>query len=760
MNPQNAQNPSTKRSMIYGVVLALVASMGIVTLQQANTPAFANGTECAVFADGALATTDSAGIWQISTSEALSKIAECSQQETNAEFLLIEPIELTSPIGVAGGALTHTFSGTLNGGGKLVTLSLSESVTAGSPARGLGMFSRIDGATISNLVLAGVVDGAGQNYVGALAGVTANSTVHDIRSTTDVVGAYSVGGLVGAASATSFSALSVNSSLRGIGQVGGLAGDLLSDSNLSNSTFSGTVDSPGGYWIGGIVGWLENSVTTGVNAAGSISAEGSQAVGGIVGYANNFIVRDASAALVIEAGAESAGVIGYADDGQASRLVFTGSILGVSNVGGLVGYGNRLQISESRSVADLSGSDLVGGAVGSLLRSTLSQIASTGTISGSDLVGGLVGQTNYGSIVVDSSFEGQIFADGVFGGLVGSLFQKSTVLRSYVAATISATGTNDFRGALVGEINNSYIGDSFWNKDSTNLTQSSTLGSTISLSVRGLSSFEMRNTASFDTWDFNQVWTFDCSVNSGFPVLQWAYPNASDADCLSLNTSGGSQTEAEASGPSPAQYTGPQITGLSTKIVSVGTSQRLEVTGLKLTQVTGVTIDGFTVSINSQTDNLLVLVLPALTPGEKDIVFIYGGGARLTYLQAFSVAAQTIVDSPDAGSTPTAPEVRGVNFERSITGFPGDSAVLSARQKQIIRATVRALTGATKMVCVGSTSGQEPTVADFRLARSRAMAVCEYAKMLRPSLATHLMRSTPAQGVGAEFRAVSFRLFN
>lgn len=77
----------------------------------------------------------------------------------------------------------------------------------------------------------------------------------------------------------------------------------------------------------------------------------------------------------------------------------------------------------------------------------------------------------------------------------------------------------------------------------------------------------------------------------------------------------------------PTPYDGPQIGGgIAIKPVPANTVSPLEIEGSNLNQVTKVTIDGKEVRIVSQTGNKLVLELPALTPGVKDIVFTMGQG--------------------------------------------------------------------------------------------------------------------------------------
>jgi uncharacterized repeat protein (TIGR02543 family) len=77
--------------------------------------------------------------------------------------------------------------------------------------------------------------------------------------------------------------------------------------------------------------------------------------------------------------------------------------------------------------------------------------------------------------------------------------------------------------------------------------------------------------------------------------------------------------------------------------------------------------------------------------------------------------------------------VAQVNRKRIAT-FGGDSATLSTAMRSQISAWVRSLPQDAKIVCTGSTSGRNVTAFDTRLARTRAVNVCNYALQIRPNL--------------------------
>lgn len=72
--------------------------------------------------------------------------------------------------------------------------------------------------------------------------------------------------------------------------------------------------------------------------------------------------------------------------------------------------------------------------------------------------------------------------------------------------------------------------------------------------------------------------------------------------------------------------------------------------------------------------------------------------------------------------------------KKQISTFAGDSAALKPAMKKQIESWVRLLPADGQIVCNGSTSGRAVTSLDKRLAKARAINVCNYAVQLRPDL--------------------------
>ena len=171
---------------------------------------------------------------------------------------------------------------------------------------------------------------------------------------------------------------------------------------------------------------------------------------------------------------------------------------------GLFGYaGSESEITNvGLEDVDVNGSSYVGGLVGNN-SGTITNCYSTGSVSGSSYVGGLVGD-NSGTITNCYS-TGSVSGSSYVGGLVG--YTDGTITNCY--STGSVSGTSVF-GGLVG-YNFGTITYSYWDKE-TSLQPSSTFGT-------GKTTAEMKQQATFEGWDFTNIWAIEEDVT--YPYLQW-----------------------------------------------------------------------------------------------------------------------------------------------------------------------------------------------------------------------------------------------
>lgn len=95
----------------------------------------------------------------------------------------------------------------------------------------------------------------------------------------------------------------------------------------------------------------------------------------------------------------------------------------------------------------------------------------------------------------------------------------------------------------------------------------------------------------------------------------------------------------------------------------------------------------------------------------------------------------------------------------SISGFAGDSALLTANFKNRLKAFMKQNPGVKAITCTGYTAGTPVAPGDRQLARARAKAVCGFIKTIKPEVATTILGKTPGLPWGAASRKVLLRGF-
>ena len=204
----------------------------------------------------------------------------------------------------------------------------------------------------------------------------------------------------------------------------------------------------------------------------------------------------------------------------------------------------------------------------------------------------------------------------------------------------------------------------------------------------------------------------------------------------------GSSSYAVYTNTPPVPYSGPIVTSFSTREVNADRASSVTLDGMRLSQVSELFIGPTKLSFSRSATNQLIVSLPAMAKGVYDLRMVYTGGGVITHQDAF-----TVVDAPVAAPSRTL----------LFTNFAGDGFRLPAAASRGIRSAVSSLGSASKIVCVGSTSGRRANANDQRLALRRAQEACDLAKQLVPGVVTEV-RANPASGVGARFRSVSITI--
>jgi hypothetical protein len=113
------------------------------------------------------------------------------------------------------------------------------------------------------------------------------------------------------------------------------------------------------------------------------------------------------------------GLVGYSNNSTVTNCYVTGSVNGDNNyVGGLVGYIYSGTITNAYSTANVNGTNYVGGLLGDVASGTVTNAYSLGTVGGVYKVGGLVGRNSTGTFnncFWDTQFSGQSSSEGGTG---------------------------------------------------------------------------------------------------------------------------------------------------------------------------------------------------------------------------------------------------------------------------------------------------------------------------------------------------------
>ncbi|MEX0686040.1 MAG: GLUG motif-containing protein [Balneolales bacterium] len=309
-----------------------------------------------------------------------------------------------------------------------------------------------------------------------------------------------------------------NVALENVNVAGGIATGALVGSNgykgiISQSYSSGRI-SGNEYNVGGLAG---------SNADGSIDNSYSTAkvsgvtyrIGGLVG--NNLGLITNSHATGSITGSRQVGGLAGSNGGEIRFCYATGAVKGSGdNIGGLVGYNREFnrdaRISYSYATGYVSGADKAGGLVGYSAGRIQTSYA-TGNVTGRNMAGGLVGQNDDYSRIFDSFSMGDVTGTEMVGGLVGYIsVGQGTVRMSYSISKVS--GEKD-TGGLIG-FNEGIVHPSYWNTEIAG--QEHGVGRGNVEGVFGLQTVEMRNSGTFQDWDFQDIWAID--EGESFPYIR------------------------------------------------------------------------------------------------------------------------------------------------------------------------------------------------------------------------------------------------
>ncbi|NOR44512.1 MAG: hypothetical protein GQ534_02915, partial [Candidatus Delongbacteria bacterium] len=358
----------------------------------------------------------------------------------------------------------------------------------------LGVFGATNSALLKNInITNGYIEG--RTSIASLVGSDQNSIIENCFFSGNVIGYYYYsGGLIGLGEQTMITNCTSEGSVTGDWYTGGISGKCDSAS-VSNCVSECNIN---GGWTGagGIIGEALYSDIDKCHFTGSTT--GDDSVGGITGRMHKSTISESHNTGNIIGGDNTGGVSGdisyYSsiincyNEGQIEGNSYVGGITGTSFyasnvtnsfstgdiimggwVGGLIGINNGgCTTSGCYSTGNVNGSSRAGGLIGHNFSSTVKESYSYSNVTGNDYVGGLIGSNESTSTVSDCFSHGNVTGNKYVGGFSGYNFSEG-ISNSYSKGTVTGT---DYIGGFVGYGDPSYTTNSFWDINSSGISES------------------------------------------------------------------------------------------------------------------------------------------------------------------------------------------------------------------------------------------------------------------------------------------------
>lgn len=351
------------------------------------------------------------------------------------------------------------------------------------------------------------------------------ATGGDIRSVGGLMGSYNSDGSISNATATGNVTVVQNNitDSRSVSNIGGFSGDWGCCGEVSDSYSTGNVTITSGmgtvYRVGGFIGqWdccgvLRNTYATGNVSVTTASGYKAYDLGGSLGYSGGY--------------------------GSAIGSYATGNVTANNayNVGGLVGrsWDGNMSYVDSYATGDVTtsydGDAFVGGLIGKAnQRMELTRVFASGNLAVTHLtpgqdasaVGGLIGGTTGSEANIafaDSYYTGTVTGSTDVGGLIGRQTSDMTdnAKRTYVAATVVATGTN--------AVSDPVSKGEWVDASQTNFVDSTLAGTTTNdPAFLAKTTAQMKTASTFTAagWTLSgdaSPWRISAGINGGYPYL-------------------------------------------------------------------------------------------------------------------------------------------------------------------------------------------------------------------------------------------------
>jgi hypothetical protein len=318
-------------------------------------------------------------------------------------------------------------------------------------------------------------------------------------------------------------------------EVGGLIGTARRGTLIENvSVKGGKVEATLGGNVGGIVGSIDGSpavVIRGCYVEGTTVKANLNYAGGLVGSADDSAIIEGCRVEGAHSEGTSfvGGMVGILKDGAKITDSFSSgdAIASSSFAGGMAGAVNlRSSITDSEASGNASATSYAGGLVGTIDGgSKLERVGARGNATArNDIVGGLAGDVDDATIIntyAQGNVQGVAAVGGLVGHFSGSIASGKSVENSYSTGTVKGTGSTMY-GAFNGRSGVTYLGANYY--DDSTAAAPRAYGSSgnpkgeKSAFPQGLATEQMMSQASYEGWDFVDVWAID--EGSSYPYLR------------------------------------------------------------------------------------------------------------------------------------------------------------------------------------------------------------------------------------------------
>lgn len=381
--------------------------------------------------------------------------------------------------------------------------------------------------------------------IGGIASVN-TGTVERCSSSVDIYGAgssqlpginlnnaYALGGLIAVDSGKVYNSHATGNITATASNVGGFVGVAFGQITGCSATGKIKALAYSGAFVGINRGKIDSSFATG-------KMVGSAYLGGFASY-NHGEIRNSYATGDVDVTASSGG--GFVARNETSGIVencyATGNVNGYVYLGGLAGE-NAGKISNSHSVGHVQGGTNLGGFVGKQERGSIERSYSTGYVYGEIAAAGFAGIIANSTIdqcyatgdVLEANIEGAGFASAVSKSTVTNSFStgnaysveenyhqagsfiavndtSSIVKNSFSVGSVSNATMNVNKVCATDMING--VDGYYWNVSNCSVVDTANYGI-------ALTSEQMKNAASFDKFDFDNIWTL--AAGGAFPTLK------------------------------------------------------------------------------------------------------------------------------------------------------------------------------------------------------------------------------------------------